>query len=81
MEQALIAMIAATPPLAGVAWKVFSELKKIGRSVNGELEEKFERLHVRFDDISEDMRDIRAEVRDVKADHRQHRQWHEGDGR
>jgi hypothetical protein len=81
MEQIVVAAIAATPPLTGVAWMVFRELKKIGHAVNGELEKKFDGVNSRLDDLGADMRDMRADVRDLKAEQRHHRLQHEGDGR
>jgi hypothetical protein len=77
----VVAAIAATPPLTGIAWAVFRELKKIGHSVNGDLSAKFDRLHVRLDDISAEVRDVKADVRDVRSAQRAHKFEHEGDGR
>ena len=77
----VVAVITATPPLVGVAWKVLSELKKVSHAVNGRLDQKFDDVHTAITDLRADVQDVRADVRGVKADLRDHRAQHTGDGR
>lgn len=81
MDGVVVAIIAATPPMTGVAWAVYKELKKIGHSVNGELESKFDRVHESLGELHAEVRDTRADLRDMKADLRDHKSEHAGDGR
>jgi hypothetical protein len=80
-DPALIAIITTSPAAVGIAWKIVSELKKIGHAVNGELEAKFVKVHDRLDGLVEDVRDVKSDVREVKADLRDHKYQHAGDGR
>jgi hypothetical protein len=80
-DPVLIAIVTTSPAAAGVAWKIFSELKKIAHAVNGELEAKFAKVHGRLDDIAQDVRDVKAEHREVKAELREYRSHLAGDGK
>lgn len=80
-DPVIVALIAAAPPTAGVVLKILSELKKIGHAVNGELQAKFDKVHVRLDELGDDMRDVKAEQRQVKAELREYRAHLTGDGR
>lgn len=80
-DPVLVTLIATSPAAAGVVWKIFSELKKIGHAVNGELEAKFDKVHVRLDELGDDVRDVKAEQREVKAELREYRSHLIGDGK
>jgi hypothetical protein len=63
------------------AYVGLKRLKMIGHAVNGEMTAKFDKLHVRLDDIGEDVRDLKAEHREVKAELREYRSQLAGDGK
>lgn len=82
MDPAVAAAVITIVPGAITATFVgLRRLKKIGHALNGQMDERFQRIEHGLGEVYDELREVKADVRDIKSDARSHRLEHEGDGR
>jgi hypothetical protein len=78
---ASVTIVPATITAVFTAYVGMKRLKRIGFAVNGQMDERFDRINTNIGDLSADIRELKAEIRDVKADVRDYRYDYYGDGK